>query len=98
MSSYHGENIHLSIFGSSHDPAIGMTLEGVPSGFPIDFEYLYSFLKRRAPGNNTFSSSRKEPDHPEFIDGIEMGRTTGSAITAHIQNKDVRSSDYERLR
>ena len=98
MSSYHGENIHLSIFGSSHDPAIGMTLEGVPSGFPIDFEYLYSFLKRRAPGINTFSSTRKEPDHPEFIVGIKNGRTTGSAITAQIQNQDVKSSDYVDLK
>lgn len=98
MSSYHGEKIRLSIFGSSHGPAIGMTLEGIPAGLGINYEDLYSFLKRRAPGNNEFSTSRKEPDIPEFLDGIESGYTTGSAITAQIQNTDIKPADYENLR
>ena len=30
MSSTYGENLKLSIFGQSHGPAIGMTLDGIP--------------------------------------------------------------------
>ena len=52
MSSMYGENLHLTIFGQSHSPAIGMTLEGIPAGEQIDFEALQRFLERRAPGRN----------------------------------------------
>ena len=50
MSSSYGENLHLTIFGQSHAPAIGVTLEGIPAGQRIDFEELQRFLNRRAPG------------------------------------------------
>jgi len=50
MSSTYGENLKLSIFGQSHGPAIGMTLDGIPAGLPVDLEKLQQFLNRRAPG------------------------------------------------
>ena len=56
MSSTYGENLKLSIFGQSHGPAIGMTLDGIPAGFPVDFEKLQEFLNRRAPGQNDWST------------------------------------------
>ena len=49
MSSSYGENIHLTLFGQSHSPAVGMTLEGLPAGERIDPEVLQRFLQRRAP-------------------------------------------------
>ena len=49
MSSSYGENLKLTIFGQSHSPAIGMTLEGLPAGTEIDMEALRAFLARRAP-------------------------------------------------
>lgn len=42
MSRY-GEFLHLTIFGQSHAPAIGMTLEGLPAGESIDMEALQTF-------------------------------------------------------
>ena len=42
MSSTYGEKLKLSIFGQSHGPAIGMTLDGIPAGLPVDFEKLQS--------------------------------------------------------
>lgn len=48
MSSSYGQNIRLTIFGQSHSPAIGVTLEGLPAGQQIDMEALQRFLKRRA--------------------------------------------------
>ena len=58
MSSSYGENIRLTIFGQSHSPAIGMTLEGLPAGKKIDFAELLRFLARRAPGKNEYSTAR----------------------------------------
>ena len=55
MSSTYGENLKLSIFGQSHGPAIGMTLDGIPAGLQVDPEKLQSFLNRRAPGRNDWS-------------------------------------------
>ena len=98
MSSTYGERIHLSIFGQSHGPAIGMTLDGVPAGLPVDFEALQVFLGRRAPGQSRFSTPRKESDIPEFISGIVNGFTCGAPITAIIQNTNTRSEDYSNLK
>ena len=67
MSSfYHGEVLELSIFGQSHSPAIGMSLSGLPAGFAIDMDELSAFLRRRAPGQNAWSTPRKEADAPEM--------------------------------
>lgn len=43
MSSTYGEHLKLSIFGQSHAPAIGMTLDGVPAGQAIDLDELRDF-------------------------------------------------------
>lgn len=98
MSSTYGENIKLSIFGQSHGPAIGMTLDGVPAGLPVDMQQLQSFLNRRAPGQNDFSTPRREEDAPEFLAGIVDGYTCGAPITAVIHNKNTRSGDYANLK
>lgn len=94
MSSTYGENLHLTIFGQSHSPAIGMTLEGIPAGEQIDFEALQRFLERRAPGRNAYSTARKEADAPEFLSGLRGDTTCGVPLTAIIRNGDTRSKDY----
>ena len=98
MSSTYGEMIRLSIFGESHGAAIGMTLDGVPAGLPVDFDKLQEFLSRRAPGQNGWSTPRKEADKPEFLSGILNGFTTGAPIAAIIRNTNTRSGDYDNLK
>ena len=98
MSSTYGENLKLSIFGQSHGPAIGMTLDGIPAGLPVDFEALQAFLNRRAPGQNNWSTPRKEEDAPEFLSGIVDGCTCGAPIAAIIRNTNTRSGDYGNLK
>ena len=98
MSSTYGDKIKLSIFGQSHGPAIGMTLDGVPAGLPIDFDALQTFLNRRAPGQNNYSTPRKEADTPEFLAGNVNGYTCGAPIAAMIRNTNTRSGDYENLK
>ncbi|MBR4551377.1 MAG: chorismate synthase [Oscillospiraceae bacterium] len=99
MSSiYNGAVLCLSVFGQSHAEAVGMTLEGLPAGLPVDPDALQSFLNRRAPGRNDWSTSRREEDCPEFLCGLKDGKTCGAPLTAIIRNRNTRSSDYEQLR
>lgn len=94
MSSSYGENLRLTIFGQSHSAAIGMTLEGLPAGVEIDMEKLRAFLARRAPGQNAWSTARREADLPEFLSGLRGSVTCGVPLTAIIRNTDTRSGDY----
>ena len=98
MSSTYGENLKLSIFGQSHGPAIGLTLDGIPAGLPVDADLLQVFLNRRAPGQNDWSTPRREEDRPEFLSGILDGFTCGAPIAAVIYNKNTRSGDYANLK
>ena len=98
MSSTYGEIIKLSIFGQSHGAAVGMTLDGVPAGLPVDLDQLQEFLNRRAPGQNDWSTPRREEDRPEFLSGILNGFTTGAPIAAIIRNTNTRSGDYSNLK
>lgn len=98
MSSSYGENIRITIFGQSHSPAIGVTMEGIPAGSEIDMEALGKFLSRRAPGKNAYSTPRKEADLPEFLSGIVENITCGTPLTAIIRNTNTRSSDYSLLK
>ena len=98
MSSTYGENLRLSIFGQSHGAAIGMTLDGIPAGLPVDLDRLQAFLNRRAPGQNDWSTPRKEEDRPEFLAGIVDGYTCGAPLAAVIHNQNTRSGDYSNLK
>ena len=98
MSSTYGEILKLSIFGQSHGPAIGVSLDGIPAGLPVNIDTLQSFLNRRAPGQGDFATPRKEADKPEFLSGIVDGYTCGAPIAAVITNSNTRSGDYDNLK
>ncbi len=98
MSSTYGENLKLSIFGQSHSGSIGMVLDGIPAGLPVDTDKLQEFLNRRAPGQNDWSTPRREEDRPEFLGGLLDGFTCGAPIAALIRNKNTRSGDYANLK
>ena len=97
MSSTYGENLHLTIFGQSHSPAIGVTVEGIPAGEKVDPDELQRFLDRRAPGKNAWSTPRKEADVPEILSGLVNGHTCGAPLTAIIRNTNTRPQDYANL-
>ncbi len=98
MSNTIGTRYRFTIWGQSHAPAIGVTIEGLPAGFEPDMDALAAFLQRRAPGNGPFSTPRKEADAPEFIAGLVDGHTCGAPVTALIRNTNIRSADYDALR
>ncbi|MCL2290958.1 MAG: chorismate synthase [Bacteroidetes bacterium] len=88
MNSF-GTSFILSDYGGTHDPHIGGTITGCPADIEIDFEFIQSELARRAPSQHPNSTQRREPDHVEFLSGIENGKTTGAPIEFRIQNEDV---------
>ena len=97
MSSEFGNILRVSVFGQSHGKAIGVNIDGLPAGEPIDLEELNAFLDRRKPGKSPLSTARKESDTPVFLSGLENGVTCGSPLCAVIENSDQHSSDYSEL-
>ena len=99
MSTRYGKNINITVFGGSHDPEIGVIADGLPAGLSFDLAELRALMKRRAPGQNSYSTPRKEADEPIFLAGVDEadGRYTlnGEQFRAVIRNTNQRSSDYD---
>lgn len=93
-----GNKLRVTIFGQSHAAAIGCVVDGLPAGFCPDMERLAAFMARRAPGQNDWSTSRKESDRPEILSGLVNGTTCGAPLAAVILNENHRSADYDALR
>ena len=98
MSSQYGKKIKLSIFGQSHSPAIGVSIDGLPAGIKLDMDELRSFLQRRSPGQNDLTTARAENDVPEVLSGLVNGVTCGAPLAVIIRNTDTRSFDYHELK
>lgn len=98
MSFTYGEKIKISVFGQSHSEKMGVVIENLPSGFAIDEEKLAEFMARRAPGNDKFSTPRKEGDKVKIVSGIKDGKTCGAPLCAEIENTNTRGKDYDNLK
>ena len=95
MRSCFGENLKISLEGESHGDFVSAEVLGMPKGFEVDKERLFSFMKRRQGGNLPFTTPRKEEDLPVFESGMtESLVTDGGRLIAKIYNKNVRSGDY----
>ena len=97
MSTTYGKNLKISIYGGSHDNEIGIHADGMPKGFTFDENALLTFMQRRAPGRNSLSTQRREPDVPEFVSGVDKNTLDGNHFHARILNTSQRSSDYASL-
>lgn len=98
MSGMWGNNIRISIFGESHGNAIGINIDGLPSGVQIDMDKVMMEMARRAPGKSPLSTPRKEGDVPEILSGYFEGKTTGTPLCAIIRNSNTKSKDYSKLK
>ena len=97
MASFWNNRISISIFGESHGPAIGVTIDNLPPGEYIDIQKLAQFMERRAPKSDGTTTPRKEADMNQIMSGLLNDRTTGTPLCAFIQNTDTRSKDYSNL-
>jgi chorismate synthase len=95
MNTY-GIMFKVTLFGESHQPEIGVVVEGVPAGTVIDLPLIEQDLLKRRPGA-VGTTARIEPDHFKITSGIYQGRATGSPLHLVIENTDTRSKDYQHL-
>ena len=92
-----GNKFKVSIFGESHGPLVGVTVDGVLPGIPLrEADFRDDLARRRAgaPGTTT----RREADIPEILSGVYEGRTTGAPLTLVFRNEDTRPEDYANVR
>ena len=75
-------------------------VDGVPPRLPLTEAELQHWLDRRKPGQNRFTTQRREPDEVKILSGVfedpDTGEqvTTGTPISLMIENTDQRSKDY----
>lgn len=92
-----GRFFRLSVFGESHGPCIGLTIDGCPAGMPLSESDFVADINRRRPGAKG-TTTRSESDIPVFTSGWYNGKTTGAPLTLTFQNSNARSTDYEQQR
>lgn len=85
-----GDKLKIGIYGESHSESIGVRLEGLEYD-QLDTSALAAFMKRRAPGQNAWSTPRKEADQV-IVDTLQKG-----LFTAHINNTNTKPHDYSNL-
>ena len=95
MNSF-GRIFRVSIFGESHGPMVGCTIDGVPPGTLIDIEDMKKDISRRKSGG-LGTTPRREEDEPIIVSGEFCGRATGAPLTILFLNKNVHSKDYDEL-
>jgi chorismate synthase len=89
-----GTRYRTTLFGTSHGPFVGCSIEGLPSGTRVDEAFVQAQLDRRRPGQSFLVSQRKEEDRLELSSGLRDGIATGEPIVGIIRNEDVRSESY----
>ncbi len=92
-----GHLFRITTWGESHGPALGATVDGCPPGVAIDEATLQQWLDRRKPGQNKYTTQRREADEVRILSGTYEGRTTGTPIQLMIENTDQRSKDYGEI-
>ncbi len=93
-----GTLFRISIFGESHGPCVGITIDGCPAGLSLTAEDLLPDLERRKGGLQKGTTPRKEEDFPFIKSGVFNNTTTGFPITILFENNNTRSEDYEQQR
>lgn len=95
--STYGNILRITTWGESHGKALGVVVDGCPSGVALSEEDIQVFLDRRKPGQSKFTTQRKESDTVQLLSGLFEGKTTGTPISMMVPNTTQRSSDYSEI-
>ena len=98
MGATFGRKLRMTIFGESHGRGIGLVLDGLPPGTPIDEDFIKEEMTRRAPGKNRMSTQRQETDAFIIESGVFEGKATGTPLCVLIPNSGQHSKDYSFLK
>lgn len=77
---------------------MGILIDGCPAGLSLGPEDLLADIERRKGGQQPGTTPRIEKDLPNFKSGLFQGKTTGAPLLICFDNKNTRSSDYEKQR
>lgn len=92
-----GNIFKITTWGESHGKALGVVIDGCPSGLALDEADIQQYLNRRKPGQTSISTPRKEDDQVEILSGVFDGKTTGTPISLLVPNTSQKSSDYSEI-
>lgn len=92
-----GTIFKITTWGESHGAGIGVVVDGCPAGLSLCEEDIQIYLNRRKPGQNRYSTPRKEDDAVEILSGVFEGKTTGTPISLLVRNTSQRSRDYSEI-
>lgn len=95
--SIFGNTFKISTWGESHGKAVGVVIDGCPSGLQLNEKDIQVYLNRRRPGQSEFTTPRNEEDKVEILSGIFEGKTTGTPISLIVYNKTQQSEDYSEI-
>lgn len=95
--STYGTIFKIATWGESHGNALGVVIDGCPAGLSLCENDIQIFLDRRKPGQNKYSTPRKENDSVRILSGIFEGKTTGTPISLLVENTSARSQDYSQI-
>ena len=93
-----GKIFRVTTWGESHGTAIGVVVDGVPAGMPLDEADVQRELDRRRPGQSILTTPRKERDRVDILSGVFQGKTLGTPICMLVRNVDVDSAPYEAIK
>lgn len=93
-----GELFRVTTFGESHGAALGAVIDGCPPGLELSEADIQPYLDRRKPGQNRYTTARREDDVVRILSGVFEGKTTGTPIGLLIENTDQRSKDYSDIK
>lgn len=96
MNSY-GHLFKVTLYGESHQEAIGVVVDGLPAGTKINETLIKQDLEARKP-KHIGTTPRKESDSYQITSGVFNGIATGSPIHVMIKNENVVSKDYTHLK
>lgn len=88
--STYGNILKITTWGESHGKALGVVVDGCPSGVELSEENIQVFLDRRKPGQSQFTTPRKESDTVQILSGVFEGKTTGTPISMMVLNTTQR--------
>lgn len=94
-----GHKLKLTLFGESHGWGVGVALDGVPPGLPLDvLKDLQPDMDRRRPGQSLLTTQRQELDKVEVLSGLTDAHTNGNPLTLIVRNEDKQSRPYDETR
>lgn len=98
MNNSFGQKFCVTTFGESHGRCVGVVVDGCPAGLSVTEADIQKEVDRRRPGQVPGATTRAEEDRVEILSGVFNGCTTGAPVLMLVWNRDVDSSQYERIR